>query len=471
MFVGREEELAILEDMYRRQGYQMAVVYGRRRVGKTTLLDQFSRGKNALYFTAQEESNVLNLRRFSDAVYARFGIPPSAGAFGNWADAFDFVARQAKGQEVPLLFVFDEFPYAAEADPSLPSALQIAIDHGFKQTNCCIVLCGSNEGFMESKVLGQKSPLFGRRTAQIRLKPFDYKDAARMLPGSDPEVLLRYYATFGGTPYYLEQVDHHESYEQNITRLLFNTSGLLYGEPSMLLRQELREPAAYNSILTAIASGATAPKSIAERSGVPRESVNQYLKTLLNLGIIERTIPFGTSSSATRKGKYTIADPFFAFWHRFVGPSAGAVEMGAGAAVAHNICEDQSLATYEGLQFERVCLQWIARQNRSGNLPFVATSFGHWWGTDPAIREQVDIDLVAADTSSRKLLCGECKWRNSFDETEALQTLEHRSGLIGGNWNERFLYLFAKQSASEGTVAKAATNPHLQIVSAREMYA
>lgn len=154
MFVGRESELAALERLYRKDGFQMAVVYGRRRVGKTTLIDEFAKSKPSLFFTAQEKSAVLNLRLFSQAAYAHFDLPASTGAFETWADALSFVAERAKDAPERLVLVFDEFPYAAAAEPSLPSAFQIAIDHAFKGANVCVVLCGSNEGFMESEVLG-----------------------------------------------------------------------------------------------------------------------------------------------------------------------------------------------------------------------------------------------------------------------------------------------------------------------------
>ena len=218
MFVGREKELAVLDRMYAKRDFQMAVIYGRRRVGKTTLIDEFVKDKRTLYFTAQQKTSRQNLELFSNAVYSTFGLPSSLPAFSSWNDALAFVVRQVESEPTaaPLVFVFDEFPYAAEAEPSLPSALQSAIDHGFKQTSVKLILCGSNQGFMESEVLGGKSPLYGRRTLQIRLKPFDYLDAARMLPGVPVEELPVYYATFGGTPYYLSQIDLGVTYEENV---------------------------------------------------------------------------------------------------------------------------------------------------------------------------------------------------------------------------------------------------------------
>lgn len=473
MFVGRDRELAALERMYAKQGFQMAVIYGRRRVGKTTLVDRFVEDKPVLYFTAQQKSSLQNLVSFSRAVYAFFDQPEETMPFSEWTAAFSFVARKAAAWveqgRAPFVFVFDEFPYAAESDPSLPSALQIAIDHGFKQTNVRLVLCGSNEGFMENEVLGRKSPLYGRRTMQMRVLPFDYFDTARMLPGVDRENLVRYYATFGGTPYYLSQLDPSASYEENVRELLFDTLGLLYEEPLMLLRQELREPALYNSVLDAIGSGATTPKRIADKAGVNPDSLSKYLNTLRELGIVSRIVPFGENEKTSRRGVYALSDPFFSYWYRFVSGNVGAIEAGAGAAAADRSAFGSDLETYVGRVFETVCRQWVIRQNNEGSLPFVASLFGTWWGPDQRIREQVDIDLIAADALSKQALFGECKWRNEFDETAALRTLRSRAELVHG-YEPAVFALFSKCSPSEGTVTKALGQGNVLLVSLEDLY-
>ncbi len=470
MFVGRTTELGQLEKMYSRNGFQMAVVYGRRRVGKTTLIDAFAKDKPTLYFTAQQRSSLQNLVQFSRCVYAFFGLPEDAAAFPDWSHAFSYIAQAAKqrGGE-PFLLVFDEFPYAAETEPALPSILQIAIDHELKQTNVRIVLCGSNEGFMESEVLGRKSPLYGRRTMQLKVKPFDCFDAAKMLPGLSAQEHVTYYATFGGTPYYLTQVDGGATYEENVAELMFNTSGVLYEEPLMLLRQELREPALYNSILDAIGSGETTPKRIAERAGVNASSMSKYLKTLIDLGIIQRDVPFGDNPDTSRKAVYTLGDPFFAYWYAFVSKSIGAIEAGAGFAAAQRTAFGQALQTYVGKQFETVCQQWVIRKNIAGELPFLASSFGCWWGTDPRERAETDIDLVAADKQSASILLGECKWRNSFDETDAIRQLEYRSELIKG-CKSRTYCLFSKEAPSKATQEKAKQRDDLWLVTSDEMF-
>ena len=469
MFVGRESELAALERLYRKDGFQMAVVYGRRRVGKTTLIDEFAKSKPSLFFTAQEKSAVLNLRLFSQAAYAHFDLPASTGAFETWADALSFVAERAKDAPERLVLVFDEFPYAAAAEPSLPSAFQIAIDHAFKGANVCVVLCGSNEGFMESEVLGRKSPLHGRRTAQIKLQPFDCFDAALMLPSCTIEDKVKYYATFGGTPYYLSQIDAELPYEDNVADLFFSKSGLLYEEPLMLLRQELREPALYNSVLDAVGSGATAPKEIAERAGMERNSIGKYLKTLENLGILKRSVPFGENPDRSRKGQYAMRDPFVSYWYRFVSKNVGAVESGAGREAARQTAFGDALSAYVGAQFETVCLQWMTRANRKGRLPFTASAFGRWWGTDPVAREEADIDAIAADKATKRAIFAECKWRNSFNETKAIELLERRSSLVPG-YDKRFSYLFSKKPVAEATMEKARQRADLTILTAADLF-
>jgi AAA+ ATPase superfamily predicted ATPase len=204
MFIGREKELASLNGLYSEEKFQMVIIYGRRRIGKTTLISEFISGKPAIFFTAQEVNDTLNLDRISKKIYSFFEIPQGTGAFLDWSSAFSFIAEKAIDRRFVL--AFDEFPYAAAANRALKSILQIAIDHEFKNTGLFLILCGSQVGFMESEVLGYKSPLFGRRTAQIKLEGFDYYDAGKMLSGFSNYDKVRFYSCVGGTPHYLSQV-------------------------------------------------------------------------------------------------------------------------------------------------------------------------------------------------------------------------------------------------------------------------
>ena len=448
----------------------MAVIYGRRRVGKTSLIDEFVKDKRALYFTAQQKTTKQNLELFSKTVYETFLLPASLPAFDSWNSAFSFLVEQIGTQkdQCLLVLVFDEFPYAAEADPSLPSVLQVAIDHGFAQENVMIILCGSNEGFMESEVLGSKSPLYGRRTMQLKVLPFDYLDTARMLPGVSLADFVAYYATFGGTPYYLSQVDLTKTYAENVADLFFDKTGMLCEEPLMLLRQELQEPARYNSVLDAIGSGATSPSRIADLIGMNQNSVGKYLKTLADLGIIEKHVPVGDRKTAKR-AIWSFKDPFFAYWYRFVSKYLGSIEEGVGKAVAGYATSGQAFLTYVGKQFEDICLQWVKRESIAGRLPFAALEFGHWWGTDPKQREQADIDVVAINAIEHKLLVGECKWRNSFDEATAFEMLQGHAELLRG-YRQTYYMLFSKSQFSKGTRDKAAKRSDLQLVTLDDLY-
>lgn len=467
MFIGRDEELAALNAMFARHRFEMAVIYGRRRIGKTALIDEFAKGKRTLYFTALQRSNAMNLRRFTSAVAGFFGYD-SLPAFGDWSEALSFVVRQAQTLGERFVFAFDEFPYAAMMDETLPSELQIAIDHGFKDCDCMLILSGSNEGFMESEVLGYKSPLYGRRTAQIRLSPLDYLTAAQFVPQSGSEESVDYYAAFGGTPYYLAQLDPEVGFEDNVMNLCFGRLGLLREEPLMLLREELREPALYYSVLQAVADGCTVPKLIAERAGVGDRSVGKYLRTLEELGLVERRVPFGDDPAKSRKGLYSIRDPFFAYWYRFVGPALDAVDNGAGGQVIRRLAFGDAFTTYVGQQFESICMQWLMRMNAEGDrLPFLATRFGKWWGTDPRRREQTDIDVVLSDPQSKHIMLGECKWCNSFNETKAVEALLGREGLIAGYDDTRFMF-FSKHPVSRATRDKYAGK--VDFVSVEELY-
>ena len=447
MFVGREKELASLNKLYEEDAFQMVVIYGRRRIGKTTLISEFVSNKPAIFFTAQEVNDALNLRQFSKKIYSFFDIPESAGAFGSWNDAFEFLAKKAK--ERRFILAIDEFPYAASANHSLKSILQTAIDHDFKNTGLFIILCGSHVGFMENEVLGYKSPLFGRRTAQIKLEGFDYFDAGKMLDGFSSEDKLKLYACVGGAPHYLSQIKASESFEENIKRLFFNTAGYLYNEPMMLLQQELREPAMYNSIIAAVAGGATRINEIAAKIYEESTKVSKYLQTLVSLQIVQKVYPFGENPQKSRKGLYRIADNCYDFWYTFVFPDKPEIDAGSGDIIADSKAFGDMLSSYIGKPpFETICLQYLQRVNRTGKLPFTATSFGSWWGADPKEKTQTDFDVIAANRSTRQIVLGECKWRSNISLSAEAEKLISKAHILA-EYTDRHYCIFVKTPKKE----------------------
>jgi AAA+ ATPase superfamily predicted ATPase len=461
MFVSRDSELEALDRLYAKGSFQMAVVYGRRRIGKTTLISEFVRDKPAIFFSAQEANEHLNLQLFSKAVYGFFKLPRGTGDFRNWHDALAFIAEKAK--ERRFILVIDEFPYLASGSKSIKSILQNIIDHSLKNTQLYLILCGSQISFMERAVLGSKSPLFGRRTAQFRLEGFDYFDAAKMLPGVSNEDKIRYYACIGGTPHYLGQLDPNISFEENLTELYFDPHGYLFSEPVMLLQQELREPVMYNSVLSAIATGSSRLNDISMKLGEEPAKTGKYLKTLMDLRILRRDIPFGENPERSRKGLYKIADNCYRFWYKYVFLNSAGIETGAGRFVAASMVFPELSAFIGKPAFEDVCRQYVIRKNRDGQLPFLATNFGSWWGTDNRKKQAADIDVVADNRPQGAVLLCECKWRNEPTDVGEVQKLLEKSRLLPGYETYRFMF-FSKSPFTKTARELAKSNENLRLV-------
>lgn len=441
MFVGRETELNTLEKLYKKNGFQLVVLYGRRRIGKTTLINKFIMNKPNIFFVAQEANDFMNLEILSRKIYEFFGMPSGMGGFRSWQDAFDFLAEKAL--EKRFILAIDEFPYAVEENRSIKSILQNVIDHKLKNTSMFIILCGSHMSFMENEVLGYKSPLFGRRTAQIKLESFDYIDSSKLISSYSNEDKVRFYSCIGGTPHYLSQIDTSESFEDNIKDLYFNISGYLYDEPMMLLQQELRVPAMYNSIITAIASGCSRLNEISTKINEESSKTIKYLNTLIELKIIHKEYPFGEDIATSRKGVYRISDYCYNFWYRYVFPNKPGIEQGAGNLIAE-IEVFPKLSEYIGKPaFEEICRQYVIRQNKVLQIPFIATSFGSWWGNDSKEKKQADIDVITANKNEKKIILGECKWKNQYNDFVEIQKLMDKTYLFP-EYKEFYFMFFSK---------------------------
>ena len=300
---------------------------------------------------------------------------------------------------------------------------------------------------MEHEVLGYQSPLYGRRTSQLHLNGFSYLDVYKLLQGVRHEECLKYYACFGGTPHYLSQINKKISFEDNIKHLFFDVAGYMYNETSMLLQQELREPAFYNSIITVISSGATKITEIADKLHEDRTKVNKYIQTLIRLGILMKKCPFGEDVAISKKSIYEIRDNSYDFWYRFVFPNIGEIETGNGDIIADEIFE-YDLSTYIGKKFENICKQYLIQQNLKNKLPFRSTAMGTWWGNDPVEKKEYDIDIIAANARQKNILIAECKWRNQLDDVAELMKIMSKEYLFG-EYQHRWYYFFSKIPYSE----------------------
>ncbi len=354
MFVARTKELGILEDAYATDTFQMVVVYGRRRVGKTRLLQEFCAPKpHVAYFTARETSANRNLQLLSEALLNTTGRSTDATPVYPSMDAA-LRAAFARGRDERLVFVIDEFPYLAASNPEVPSLLQELVDKNHESSHLMLILCGSSMSFMEHQVLGHQSPLYGRRTAQIKVEPFDAMDAALMLTDANPVRAVELYSLVGGVPLYLEQLEPSHTTEWNIGLRMLGQGRFLYAEPENFLLQEVRSPALYNAVTDAVASGCTRANDIASACGMSSSATAGYLSSLAELGVVGRFEPVGPHGR--KDVRYHLTDNLFRFWHTFVPRYGALVEAGMEAEAAQRIVR-RDLATYVGHSFEVVCRQ------------------------------------------------------------------------------------------------------------------
>ena len=302
MFIGREKELRSLNSLYASGKFEFAVIYGRRRVGKTALINEFIDNKKSIYFMGVESNAKQNLENFSKSIVEYASGIAANTSFQSFQAAFEYVFELSQNERIIL--VIDEYPYVARSSKSLASTLQMLIDKYKDTSKMMLILCGSSMSYMEDNVLAYKAPLYGRRTAQMKILPFDFEEACRFFKNFSAEDKALIYGIVGGTPQYLLQMNDKLSIEDNIKNTYLNPTSFLYEEPTNLLKQEVREPAIYTAIITAIATGASRMSEIATKVGEDTNVCTSYIKNLMNLGIVQKETPYGEKNS--RKTIYYI---------------------------------------------------------------------------------------------------------------------------------------------------------------------
>jgi uncharacterized protein len=353
MFIGREAELGVLNRLADRGAPELFVLYGRRRVGKTELLQQFCEGRTAVYFQAAQLREKDNLRAFREALADGLGESIAAVNFPDWETALEFACDRAG--ETRLCIVIDEFPYLCEANKGLPSVLQRFWDRLGKNSNLMLVLCGSQVSFMEEQVLSEKSPLFGRRTAQKRLQPLAPPATIGFFPKWSVEDRILAYSILGGMPAYLRRFDDTRSLRENILDEILCPEGYLFEEVQFLLRNELNSPTTYNSILAAVARGDRKVGDVALSVGIDSTTANKYLTVLRDLGLVRREIPITDPNPLrSRRGTYHIADRFVAFHFRHVQPNVTLINAGRGSRVMETSVEPDFPQLYDEARLEFV---------------------------------------------------------------------------------------------------------------------
>ena len=458
-FIDRERELETLEREYARRDSSLVILYGRRRVGKTTLISQFIKDKNALFFLATEEAEAQNRKAFQEKVADFLDSELLRNtSVSSWDVLFQTIMSYAFERK-PII-VLDEFQYIGRANPSFPSIFQRIWEEQLKGHSVMVILCGSLISMMESQTLSYQSPLYGRRTAQIRLGQIPFQHYRAFFPGMSRKALIDRYAVTGGVPKYIEEFSDCEDLFQGIQDRILNRSGYLYDEPQFLLRQEVSEVGSYFSIIRAIAAGNRKLSAISSTLAVKSTNLTKYLKTLIDLDILVREVPVTeTNPAKSKRGLYQIKDNYIRFWFAFIYPNMSLIESGNSQIVMDKLRRSLVL-NHTAFVYEDVCRERMWELNRSGAWPFYFAKVGRYWDA------HTEIDIAALDPEGKNLILGECKYWREPVGTRVLYELEQKAQ--GVTWEQRqrrvWYILFSTGGFSEELQGLAAQRSDLLLV-------
>ncbi len=451
-FVDREQEMETLQSEYNRDGSALVVLYGRRRVGKTTLISEFIKDKNALFFLASEEAEAQNRNAFKEKVaeFIDSDLLRSAD-IKSWDVLFKSI-MDTPFESKPVI-VLDEFQYLGKANHAFPSVFQRIWEEILKDKSVMVILCGSLISMMESQTLAYGSPLYGRRTAQIRLQQIPFGYYHDFFPGKSRRELIEMYAVTGGVPKYIELFSESRDIYSAIQKCVLNRSGYLYDEPHFLLQQEVTEVGSYFSIIKAIAAGNSKLSAISAVLEIKATGLTKYLKTLIDLDILEREVPITEDNpEKSKRGLYKIKDNYLRFWFAFVYPNMSFIESGHSRVVMNKI-KKSLVPNHIAFVYEDVCKERMWELNADNVWSFNFTKLGRYWDA------KTEIDIAALDLEGKNLILGECKYWQEPVGVNVLRDLEAKTDSVAWEKNDRKVWyvLFSASGFSEELTTLAAS--------------
>lgn len=465
-FVGRNPELALLEKLYNSKKFEMLIMHGRRRVGKSYLLGHFAKlhRKNTVYFTGDKSSEKTNVQTFCDELNKVLHAGDFVNSFEKWSDVYSFLKNTEISER--LVIIIDEFTYLYNSNPAYDSGLQIAIDTILRKKNIFLILCGSEVSVIEDIIDNSSKPLYGRKTAEIKLMPFSYKDARAFFPNYSNEEVITVYSIAGGIPFYLSLFDSRCSIKENIVTHCLSTTGVLFNEIETLLRMELKETYFYKNIMLAINAGASTFNLIKDKVGEEPAKVAKYLNVLCNLGFIKKENPCGQKQNS-RNTLYSIYDNYFAFYFMFIFKKQNMLNglISPDLFYEREITKEK-LNTFIGHRFEGVCESYLRDLFYNGKMPFFAENLGRWWGNNPVLKKQEEIDILAIDDENA-LFC-ECKYTSEKFDEKQLKDLEDSALCI--NREKKYFMIFSKNGISRGVEKKICGNEMYTVITLDELF-
>lgn len=472
IFLGRKREMVLLESLYDSNKFEMLILHGRRRVGKSYLLSHFAKlhSDNTVYFTGDKDSEKNNVQNFCEELNRVLKVGDFLNSFTTWNDVYSFL----KTAEIKdrLVLIIDEFTYLYNSNPAYDSGLQNAIDKILKSKNIFLILCGSEVSVIEEIIDDSTKPLYGRKTSELKLLPFTYKEAREFFPHYSNEEALTAYSILGGIPLYLSLFDDRLTIKENVIKNCLSTTGYLFNEIETLLRMELKETHFYKNIMLAINAGASTFNTIRDKVGEDAAKIAKYINVLINLGFIKKEVPCGEKEKS-RNTLYSISDNYFAFYFAFIFKHQNMLN----GLISPEMYYEKELTkvklnTFIGHRFEQICETYLKEQFYNGKMTFFAENLGRWWGNNPVLKKQEEIDgeliissnspngrvkakskacldrtyLLAYDDENA-VIC-ECKYTEyPFDEKQ-LKDLQD-SGLCVMQQNKSYI-IFSKNGVSSG---------------------
>lgn len=459
-FVDRVDEMAALEKEYARKNASMVVIFGRRRVGKTELIRHFIQDKPSLYFLATEEAEAMNRMAFQEQIADFLSSDLLHGStIDRWELLFEQLVLAAA--EERLVIVIDEFQYIGKSNPAFLSVFQRIWDTILSPANVMVILCGSLVSMMMSQTLSYDSPLYGRRTAQIKLRPIKFSHYHEFFEDAlSEEELIKRYSITGGVPKYVEMFQQSQDLQGAIRDSLLDPSSYLFDEPNFLLQKEVTDIGSYFSILRIIAAGNHKPSKISALIQQKQTNLPRYFKVLMELDLLEREVPVTEGNpDKSKKGLYQIKDNFIRFWFQFVYPNRSYIEMGH-AHVVMNRLEKNFIDNQVSFVYEDICREKLWELSAAGRLPGLLEKVGRWWDSSH------EIDVVGISEADDLLVLGECKYWTGPVGLNILAQLEQKAAFVDWHKGKRQIVylLFSLNGFSDELISVAAAREDVILV-------
>ena len=426
--IGRESELTFLENLWNQKGLVTCCVWGRRRIGKSTILNEFGRGKRTLYLQGIEGSYYENLYSISQDISEFLGEDiPTAPNLSHVMKLIENICREDR-----TLVIIDELPYLLKSAPQASSVIQKSLDRGLKELDCMFVVCGSSISVMREETQNARKPLYGRFENTLQVRPLSIEECKAFHPNFDDETSLRWYCTVGGIPYYHLNIDG-KSYEQLVKEKFLTEDGPWKDDAASVILQEFNGNTHYTGAVKCIADGSVRQSEIADKMGIDRPACKKILDNLEFIGMIERRIPMGGSP---RKPVYSIRDPFISFHYNVIAKNARLIGRKSSTTALYNVLKND-IDTQIGHAFEKVCGDWL-------DSAYMVAERGQWWGKIDGT--DADIDIVAKVYDDRRMIhtvLAECKFSRKRMGFSAYNTLVSRSKAAGFTENVSFMLFSA----------------------------